>query len=968
MRGLTFKSYFAAGKKGFDPIRVPDELAKMEKATADRIQAMKQVAQDQQKRDNTLIRHVEDNAWKQMSMRQKDFDATTYHMEGYHQAEQQILKTKIKDAERGEQFETIKAQKEQYAREQLKQLIPQTFKAVGGALQAREQYATAIADKFAMEYGATPAQIAYMERLEIQTTATEAGVQHMLNKNRHELPIEMVEAFGRLSGYQKLQLKKGAIAKFGEAMIPHYFKLMADEQFKINDPLANKGAGGEISLSINDIKSSTQHGSQKLDAVYRVAQTKLIKHLRTPKAEGGGGLSTFDPGFLATELRPWIHKYVQAEKIGQAERDWQNHKVREWDTKVETFIGKINEHGQKNIGESWNMWVLGGDPSDRAGRINEGLKILEHMAKRGRYTSNGGLSREMANAIQDQEIPMLYPGDEKHKGMTWRQRHGSEAVRKGIVDPGEHSARDKFAPLNKIFDDQEVAELAAYDRIADETSGNLRSQLYAASRKADGAFNSAHIAEIEKMALASGVFGTAGLNHKALAWLKDVKNSNQMALDNSKETAEDRYKAGTLTAIELFSGNYHPSVVREYKDKIKDGLASLHDKGKGRIRIVQKAVETVGDFKLLDGTGTVNDLRMAEYAAEDFKQTFLELYSKYPSDVVERAIAAEELVVDKIEKGIGAYKRSGGAFNQTWDRFKKKSSTAHRDRLGRQLNNNSNAIFEPDSGIVTPEVINHTKLWARGLREMPPEIAVADQHITNMGPWAIAQKAMEAHGEKDFKLPPGVGKLEGFVDLKYRRLLCNRNSAFKTMNACRKTALEHGATPEETSNLQSMILNNPGFNQTPEQQTGNVVEQDGIIQSGEQATGTDITKMSIGNLYEGLRTGRLNGRLGSPAFTQADIAWGVHNLQGFADSYFDLVNQQALQKVLFDRDTATITTSDNYVIGGHTEHIGPQIPVDEGFHTALAMKFHNFNWHQATPSIQERLVGSMSRWQQEALA
>ena len=254
MRGLTFKSY--AGKKGFDPIRVPDELAKMEKATADRIQAMKQVAQDQKKRDNTLIRHVEDNAWKERSMRRQQFDATTYHMQGYHEAEQQILKTKIKDAERSEQFERIKAQKEQYAREQLKQLIPQTFKAVGSALQAREQYATTIADKFAMEYGATPAQIAYMERLEMQTAATESGVQHMLNKNRHELPIEMIEAFGNLSGYQKLQLKKGSIAKFGEAMIPHYFKGMADEQFEINDPQANNGAGGKISLSINGLAAS----------------------------------------------------------------------------------------------------------------------------------------------------------------------------------------------------------------------------------------------------------------------------------------------------------------------------------------------------------------------------------------------------------------------------------------------------------------------------------------------------------------------------------------------------------------------------------------------------------------------------------------------------------------------------------------------------------------------------------------
>ena len=966
MRGLTFKSY--ASEKGWDPIIVPDKLAEMEKATATRIQAMNQVKEDQQKQDNTLIRHVEDNAWKERSMRQQQFDATTYHMEGFHAAEQQILKTKIKDAERREQFERIKAQKEQYAREQLKQLIPQTFKAVGSALEAREQYATAMVDKFAMEYGATPAQIAYMERLELQTTANEAGMQHMLNKNRHELPIEMQEAFSRLSGYQKLQLKKGSIAKFGEAMVPHYFKSRYDKQYEINDPNANNGAGGKISLSVNDIKASTQHGSQKLAAVFKAMETDVINHMRTSKAEGGGGLDTFDTGFLATELRPWIHKHIQAEKIGQWERDENNFKVREWDAKVETFIGKLNEHGQQDIGKAWNDWVLAGDPNDRAGRINEGIKILEHMARRGQYISNGGLSREMANAIQDQEIPMIYPGDEKLKGMTWRQRHGSGAGKKGTLDPGEHSARDKFANLNKIFDEREKATLEAYDRAADQTSGNLQTQLYAASRKADGAYNSAHIAEIEKMALASGVFGTAGLNHKSLEWLKGIKNSNQMALDNSKETAEDRYNAGTLTAMELFSGNYHPSVVREYKDKIADSLAALPDKGVAKVAAVKKAVETIGKFNLLDGSGSSDDINMADYAANDFRKRFIELADQYPSDIQERARVAAQEIIEKVENGKGEYSRSGGSFNQTWDRFNKKSSTVHRAKLNKQLNDNSNVIFEPKSGIITPEVIDHTKLWVRGIREMPPEIAVADHHIKNMGPWAIAQKAMEAHGVKDFKLPPGVGRLEGFVDLKYRAEMCNRNSAFKTLNACKKTALENGATSEETSNLQSMILNNPGFNQTPEQQTGNVVEQDGIIQSGEQATGTDITKMSIGNLYEGLRTGRLNGRLGSPAFTQADIAWGVHNLQGFADSYFDLVNQQALQKVLFDRDTATITTSDNYVIGGHTEHIGPQIPVDEGFHTALAMKFQNFNWHQATPSIQERLVGSMSRWQQEALA
>ena len=99
MRDLTFRGQVQ--RKGFDPIKVPSEVWKIQKETDDVLRNLERTAAQELKNRNEYAQSLKETQALEASLREDRFDLTTEFAEAYRDAEMQHYKTRIDDYSEG---------------------------------------------------------------------------------------------------------------------------------------------------------------------------------------------------------------------------------------------------------------------------------------------------------------------------------------------------------------------------------------------------------------------------------------------------------------------------------------------------------------------------------------------------------------------------------------------------------------------------------------------------------------------------------------------------------------------------------------------------------------------------------------------------------------------------------------------------------------------------------------------------
>ena len=931
MRNLSFASFRrSAQQQPKVNIPVRSFLALQQDETNRKLDGMRRLARDEKERDTENIKHVEANAAKVKSVRAEQFNMNTQFQQAYLEAEKQILRTRVNDARQQAEWARVRGARDSAAKQQLLKLIPKAMQAAGNALEMRDKLATDAANKFMIEYGVTAEQLAYERNLNAQTSVTSSALLSVEQKNAHSMSLEARKAFRNMSGYRKLKIEQLALAQYKD-VLPSIFK-----EFETISP-----GGGLKSLS--EIAQSEELGRTDAAATWRHNKTKVYELLRRDRKDGGYGLGSFDEGFLATQLRPYVHQIEQEWMAGQAERDGQNFGRSEHRAFKNELLGALNQQGGIDIGGGFVEWVnAGGTTSaEKKERLELGIRLLKEGVQRGPLLANGGIPAYFVDEIKDAVITLGDGSDEKN----------TQTIRKLW---GEGSKHNLFAEVDQVIEDRTKKEIELAE--SNQVQGSNDTYMTVLSHR----LNTGVIMDQESQDSLKAQMTYSGLkwaSHPAFEWFKSYETIKTLDPAASKEILDTRASNGTLTTTELGKPYYTADDIKSHKDAVVNGWQSLDTRTRNTfLNSVKNKILTKSNDSIKDKLWKSDNLIMVAKAEKDLKKTYHDLRHEFtPDKNHERAEEAARRVNSFIDEGIAGYGRTGGLFG-SWDYTGKRNIQSRANIAVADLKENRNHYFI--AGNASEELRQDIAAMTE-TRKIPPEIHAADSHFPYMDPYMIAAHVIEKNQAAgtpgwegmQFPTPHGIEKATAYVYPEMRRKLCNRPSYSKTVECIKLAAEKSGKTDAESEAIKNKTTGDPEM----EGNEDSIYTEEGIT-TGKAKFNKPITEMTGDEVYQLFVNNQIVGKAGYYGWTGPEVDW--LNSNGYLEN-MDW-NSQALANTHLTMDKCAVgRTSDGTACYGHPEHIGEKEQYDVNLLGSFVLRFP-VKWNELTPAAKAKIYEAFS--------
>ena len=939
MRNRSFRGYAERSNKGFNPLRFPDTSQRILRESERMLQGMREVQRSEINNRREMLGALRENAATEEQIHKEHGDMQMQFAKAYKEAELQPIKVQLQDIKNRKDISKLRRAEQEKAWDDIKELVPQAFKAFGKIQDARLEAANIAAKNAVTEHGLTLEMFTHQDQINKQTEAIKSGSSNLLAIKSGGLTKEQAYAISRMSGMEVASAHRLLANRYGST---------GWEQFYNTNVMNSRLEDGRL---YRELLSNTKDNVYKdIMAHYNAKRAEYISLL--PKGEDGRPLFTDE--FIAGEVKPFMNIHKESIRSTAEEQKLNNLQWQEESdvaTNLESYLKSPGQSGipWSNASENFDKLVsiyAGNDPTRIGEERRYMIKHLEHLAK------NGKLPEHIAFDIIDK--PTIQLGRDKAGKPT------GPLQSKGTLYPEEFKGLiDIYATRNNMLEEQQ--EKAA-ESDANLVAANITTMLR------EGKHFSANMQnKIRELIETNGW----DIDHPKFRDFKGALNAEEIemgaavkALDILKER-----QGGKLYEKDLLHVKY-PAIIRErYKADISDSLDKVTNGAKDQLAAVRKVPRSILG-ELQDTTSSVTADRMKPYAEKLFYAHFHseELVTKY-KDPDARANAAAARAEEQMRSGVGNWKLNGKVGDGANFQVLEGNNVA--DQTGDillKIDENKDYAFTP--GILPEVVANKIINYGKTGNQSDFLNSVASK-FPNMSVHEVARKLAAANGASQQEImaieAKGADRAQYYVDQEWKRNVLCHPSLAKVSRACAATALKNGEI--NAYNVALDAAKDPvkvNYGQGNDYDVYNAPH--GGLSKGAEKWGKPVDQTSVDEILDFTRQGRAD-EFGPWGITGSWIQHCVDNGICSPEDAFDETIQRRIAITQMNDEVSNFRIPDGVGIGavlpgaGHADFTTPRA-FEEPSPGARALARMGFNWWLLKDNQKEQVNELMGRFVQ----
>jgi len=847
-----------ARRTGFNPIQLPDESQKILSEGERLLRGMDRAEDQRRQQAQSTNEWLNAKAKVEANDRQQNFDLTNMYADEFRKQTEKNIKRdlesddiKIKDAQ-------LKSERRSAKKDFLMKMAPSLLKAGTEVAEIQQQKLYDRVRTDMINSGLTPEEQRTIAFTDFSTKQGEAAFNEIKNKLEGRLSPEEIIQLKQLSGREKWARQKYYAQNFGSSEwirqwnAPEWYL----KPFKFPD-------GRELT-------------PQQVEGGLGTTQDYYV--LKQAFEEDLYGKLDTGHLLLASESKPFIDRHVDTivKKIETANQkktitnDYQSNRT--------NLLSSIKTQGEKDPGGEWLGWV------ERQAATSGSKKYWTEYS-----------FEILADAAKSGEFPL----------------HDWEAIKaQQVTIDGQKSSK----PVSEIFrkkaavvDEAFVAFDTKKRKAWEENYKNFSSE----SLRAVGEFyqvEGRHMTddEVDRLRSKFKIWG------KEPEWLTNYRSQQQVEIEQGDIYLKRKADKGELSYIELAgSRKYNKVLIDRYADQTYDGPNSFDSKGTEQG--IRTAVQThLGDLIPNNERGreatTMGDLAVDIWRERVNKALAGKAYSSPREAFIQESIVLSREIADG--NGIWELKKNllgdpirgiKGGFKYLDPKYSREFDTASIAYERAAKDDKVGFLSKP--GTIDKEDIQSLKDIASG-GEFPNFVGVlANRVYTNKGHYEIVNGLLKANGEDEIE-PPGIARTENYVSENYKRLIHNRPSLSKTLEAVTQTTRQLNPGTDEDE---------PVLNLTKRKEAVAKGGENFVRDKSGRTNTVDISTYSIGDVYNTYRVG--NGvEFGVYQFTGQEIGEALD--KGIINSadIFDQATQETLEIERYE-STGEIKV-DNFTVPG----------------------------------------------------
>ena len=889
-----------ARRSGFNPIQLPDESQKILSEGERLLRGMDRAEDQRRQQAQSTNEWLNAKAKVEANDRQQNFDLTNMYAEEFRKQTEKNIKRDLESLETQKRDAELKSQRKAAKKDFLMKMAPSLLKAGTEVAEIQQQKLYDRVKTDMINSGLTPEEQRTIAFTDFSTKQGEAAFNEIKNKLEGRLSPEEILQLKQLSGREKWARQKYYAQNFGASEwvrqwnAPEWYL----KPFKFPD-------GRELTPQQVEGGLGT---TQDYYVLKQAFEEELYGKLDT------GHL------LLASESKPFIDRHVQTivNKIEVANQkktitnDYQSNRT--------NLLSSIKTQGEKDPGGEWLGWVerQAATSGSKKYWTEYSFEILADAAKSGEFPEHDW------EAIKAQMVTI--DGQKKAKPV-------SEIFRKkvGVVDEAfvtfDTKKRKTWEENYKNFSNEALRAVGEFRQIEGRHMTDD---------------------EVDQLRAKFVIWG------KEPEWLTNYRSQQQVELEQGEPYLKRKAAKGELSYMELAgSRKYNKVLVDKYADQTYDGPNSFDSKDilSGITASVQTSLgnlipaaergfesKTMGSLAKDILRERVNDALAGKMYASP-REAYIQEASKLNKEIIAGEGIWElkkNLLGDPIRGVNGGFKYLDSKFSRDFDTASIAYERAAKD-------DKSGFLTKP--GTIDQEDIKSLKDIANG-GKIPNFVGVlANRVYTNKGYYEIVNGLLKANGEDEIE-PPGIARTENYVSENYKRLIHNRPSLSKTLEAVTQTTRQLNPGTDEDE---------PVINLLKDKEAVAKGEHNFVRDKSGRTNTVDISTFATGDVYNTFRVG--NGvEFGVYKFTGKEIGDAIDKGVIASTDPFDAFTQETL---LYERLESTGEIKvDDYTLPG----IGQAWVVEEvSTNQALRTVFGDVVSGLAKTVVKEPPIGKIAK-------
>jgi len=827
MRTLSYQGSARERRRGFNPLKVPDQTQKYREEAERQLQHMKEYAEQDLKNRTAVQEGLEENARIEENFHEEVGEIDETFRKAYHEAEMQHYKQRLADVKEGGGLWLDSKNKQKKLDDDWKrlgELIPKAVGLAGQYAKHRDEKLKLYGIEVATRHGLSGRELAAIKNGDRQVGWVHAAFKSIEHKLENSSAEERRAVYG-LSGRALLGAQGYAISTVGTKFEPWLIKngsvQFAEGIGSYNDHM--KGIDG----------TSTSSGR----VLIREAKKAFVReHLGYEDPETGEWNLSYDTNFINAHLTPRLNKSMekfeaeielkQATKLGEEQQ-------KEQETAFKYYLKGFGGSERGNAVQRWiNEETSNGKLPNRALKKAQAFDIMARLASSGEMTRTEWADIKNSNIVLGDATK---GGKPQRLGTVWAD---NAAVVEKAFDERDKLWEARRADSRKVFDAQMKQEAA----VALSSMGRN--------------FTKFDIENIENLYLGNG--------YQPSQWVLKLKNATEQSIEDSKYNLDALVADDSLTMAELYSGKYHGSVLKTYEKHTTNGPGSIPSESKseyiGAIRnaVTSKVNGIIVDSKLANSQSKIQTGRAIKILTDRVKIATIQ--GKYENATEAWAEESNQLRKE-IENGEGIFapKKSGGVeLVGREGGFADLDDPLDYDRKGvryRAAASEDKMFIWKKEQFSQAEVTQLKEVraggampnWAHQIAESYPEKDVID----------VANAILLTAGEKPLERQ-GLSKVKDYTHPAMHRLITKFSSQARTNRALNLTQIRAGQVP--TAEAELGIQKSKAVMAADPDGGYDAVTSSRGMSSGKLNYNTPLTEMTVTNITdlqrrEGIKAG-----------------------------------------------------------------------------------------------------------------
>ena len=871
-----YRGYAREVNRRFNPIQLPDESQKLLSEGERLLRGMDRAENQRREQARTANEWDRTKATLESQSKEQSFDLQNTYASEFRKQLAQNQETEIKSLETKQKEAEARDRKKAQQKQFLMSMAPSLVKAASGAIEARDEVLYGEMRAAMVNSGLTPEEQRTYLFADQSTKAGQASVNEILNKLKGSLSSDEFDSLQNLSGRRKLAAQKYYAQNFGSSAYISRWEEWQDTPFEFPD--GRKLTARQVILG---------HGNE----------TDLITLKNEFDRQIYGELNAGHV-LLAAESKPSIDQYFRTLSSKQNVARQKINDTRSYNDNRTDLLSSVHTLGSKDPGGEFVGWInrQSATSGDKGYWRKYGLNILADAAKGGELKEHEWESIKnhyfkLDGQKKDSRFGDIYKNDIAIVDEAFFQRD------KAIVQRNE----DNY----KIFDLQKLNEVNAF---SEREKRHMNDE------------------EVDALKAQYKPFG------KEPPWLKNYRSQSEMESSSADTYLKRKSNKGELSYIELVgSRRFSKALVDTYADKTYDGPNSFDSKDifSGITASVQTALgnlipaeergfesKTMGALAKDILRERVNDALAGKMYASP-REAYMQEASKLNQEIAAGNGIWElkkNMLGDPIRGIKGGFKYLDSKYSRDFDT----ASIAYEKAAKEDKNG-----FLTNPNTIDQEDLQSLKNLANG-GKFPNFLGVlANRVYPNKDHYEIANDLLRANGEDEVE-PPGMARTPRYVSDSFKRMVLNKPSMAKTIEAVTKTTeqLNPGTDVDE-----------PALNLMKDKEAVAKGGDNYVLDKSGRTNTVDIASYATGDVYNTFRVG--NGvEFGVYKFTGKEIGEAIDKGIISSTDIFDQATQETLQLERFE-STGEINL-DGYTLPGVGQAwVVPEVSTNEALRTVF---------------------------------